>query len=134
MRRGHYAPKTIARYRCCLIQAARSLKRGLGALRREDVRLLPDACSGARRARDGCARTLHTWLKSVGRFERDRSTPWQTWLDDYAGFMEADHGLSSITRYHIYESHGVICAGSFVRSRRFGDECGRRHLALRGKA
>lgn len=43
--------------------------------------------------------TLHTWLNFAGRFERDRSAPWQTWLDDYAGFMEADRGMSSISRY-----------------------------------
>lgn len=43
--------------------------------------------------------TLHTWLKFVGRFERRAiSAPWQTWLDDYAGFMEADRGLSPISR------------------------------------
>lgn len=44
--------------------------------------------------------TLHTWLRFVGRFER-RAHPavWQSWLDDYAGFMVADRGLSSISRY-----------------------------------
>ncbi len=101
MRRGHYAPKTIARYRCCLIQTARSLKRGLGALHREDVPIVTRRVFG----RTTCARrmarvTLHTWLKFVGRFEPcGHLAPWQTWLDDYAGFMEADRGLSSITRY-----------------------------------
>lgn len=101
MRGGHYAPKTIARYRCCLVQTARSLKRGLGALRREDVPILTRRLFG----RTTCARrmargTLHTWLKFVGRFERrGHSAAWQTWLDDYAGFMEVDRGLSSISRY-----------------------------------
>lgn len=101
MRRGHYAPKTIARYRCCLIQTARSLKRGLGALRREDVPLVTRRVFGRTTCTRRMARgTLHTWLKFVGRFERrGRCAPWQTWLDDYAGFMEADRGLSSISRY-----------------------------------
>jgi site-specific recombinase XerD len=101
MRRGHYAPRTISRYRGCLIQTARSLKRGLGALRREDVPIVTRRVFGRTRCTRRMARvTLHTWLKFVGRFERrDRSAPWQTWLDDYAGFMEADRGLSSITRY-----------------------------------
>lgn len=101
MRRGHYAPKTIARYRCCLIQTAGSLQRGLRSLRREDVpsvtRRLFGCTTCARRMARG---TLHTWLKVVGRFgRRDPSAPWQTWLDDYAGFMEADRGLASISRY-----------------------------------
>jgi len=101
MRRGHYAPKTVARYRCCLVQTACSLKRGLRALRREDVpsvtRRLFGRTKSARRMARG---TLHTWLKFVGRFERRaHSATWQTWLDDYAGFMVADRGLSSISRY-----------------------------------
>lgn len=101
LRRGHYAPKTIARYRCCLIRTARSLKRGLGALRREDVPIVTRRVFGCRTCARRMARgTLHTWLKLVGRFERrDRSASWQTWLDDYAGFMEVDRGLSSISRY-----------------------------------
>lgn len=102
MRRGHYAPKTVARYRCCLAQTACSLKCGLGALRREDVprvtrRLFGCVTSARRMARV----TMHTWLKFVGRFERHGPVaPWQMWLDDYAGFMEADRGLSPISRYH----------------------------------
>lgn len=101
MGRGHHAPKTIARYRCCLIQTARSLQRGLGALRREDVPSITRRVFGRTTCRRRMARgTLHTWLKFVGRFDRrGRSAPWQTWLDDYAGFMEVDRGLSSIRRY-----------------------------------
>jgi len=71
MRRGHYAPKTIARYRCCLIQAARSLKRGLGALRRETCRLLPDACRAHDvHATDGARHAAH--LAQVCRALRAR--------------------------------------------------------------
>jgi len=101
MRRGHYAPTTIARYRCCLNRTAQSLKRGLGTLLREDVPRVTRRLFG----RTACTRrmarcTLHTWLRFVGRFvRRDRSAPWQPLLDDYAGFMEADRGLSPISRY-----------------------------------
>lgn len=101
MRHGHYAPRTIARYRCCLVQTARSLKRGLSALRREDVAIVTRRVFGRTTCRRRMARvTLHTWLKFVGRFDcSGPSAPWQTWLDDYAGFMEVDRGLSSISRY-----------------------------------
>ena len=101
MRRGYYAPKTIARYRCCLIQTAQSLKRGLGALRREDVPSITRRLFGHTACTQRMARgTLHTWLRFVGRFvRRDRSTPWQPWLDDYARFIEADRGLAPISRY-----------------------------------
>ena len=101
MRRGHYAAKTMARYRCCLIQTAQSLKRGLGALRREDVPSVTRRLFGRTACTQRMARgTLHTWLRFVGRFvRRDRSAPWQPWLDDYARFIEADRGLSPISRY-----------------------------------
>lgn len=101
LRRGHYAPKTVARYRCCLVQTAGSLKRGLDTLRREDVPSVTRRFFGSTRSARRMARgTLHTWLRFVGRFER-RAHPavWQSWLDDYAGFMVADRGLSSISRY-----------------------------------
>jgi site-specific recombinase XerD len=100
MRRRHYAPKTVARYRCCLVQTACSLKRGLATLSREEVagitRRLFGRTTSARRMARG---TLHTWLKFVGRFaRRGLAGPWQRWLDDYAGFMDADRGLASISR------------------------------------
>jgi site-specific recombinase XerD len=101
LRRGHYAPRTITRYRCCLVQTARSLKGGIGTLQRDDVpvvarRLFGHAMCAQRMARG----TLHTWLRFLGRFERrDISAPWQTWLNDYTGFVEADRGLSPISRY-----------------------------------
>ena len=101
MRRGHYAPKTIARYRCCLIQTAQAMERGIASLRREDVPIVTRRVFGRTTCTRRMARvTLHTWLKFVGRFERrGPSAPWQPWLYDYAGFMEADRGLSSISRY-----------------------------------
>ena|SRR5688572_8847715 len=75
LRRGHYAPKTIARYRCCVIQTARSLKRGIGALGREDVPIVVRRLFGRTACTQRMARgTLHTWLRFLGRFHRSNTS------------------------------------------------------------
>jgi len=101
LQHGHYAPKTIARYRCCLIQTAQSLKRGIGTLRWDDAPIVARRLFGHAPCAQRMARgTLRTWLRFRGRFaRRGASAPGQTWLNDYAGFMEADRGLSPISRY-----------------------------------
>ena len=62
--------------------------------------------------------TLHTWLKFVGRFERRwHSAAWQNWLDDYAGFMEADRGLSPVSRYQYLRVARRFLRWQFPRKR-----------------
>ena len=103
-----------------------SLRRGLGEFRREDAPIVTRRVFGHTTCTRRMARgTLHAWLKFVGRFERcGPSSPWQMWLDDYAGFMEVDRGLSSTSRYQYLRVARRYLRWQFRASQRFGSECG----------
>lgn len=100
LRRRHSAARTITVYRGILAQIARSFSRkgrDLSSLQRAEVATL------IRRHWRGPALTpraaLHAWLKLQGRFDIPKPRlPLQDWVDDYARFLDADRGLSPLTR------------------------------------
>lgn len=99
----HYSASTICHHQNQLVRAAQVFGRSITTLSRNEVPALIRRYSlGRTRITKAMRRgALHAWLRFLGRFHTSDLPPrCQSWLDDYARFLEADRGLLAISRDH----------------------------------